>query len=82
MYRRTVAGFFPAFTSCSMKARIVVGSAGKSGLAAPFAERLKYRSVRFLRPQGVRRVGALCHPLPFPQAMQRRYRRLRGRYCC
>jgi hypothetical protein len=43
-------------------------------LAAPFAERLEYRSVRFLRPQGVRRVRALRHPLPFPQALQRRDR--------
>ena len=30
IYRLTVAGFLPAFTSCSMKARIVVGSAGRN----------------------------------------------------
>jgi hypothetical protein len=30
MYRLTVAGFLAAFTSCSMNARIVAGSAGKN----------------------------------------------------
>jgi hypothetical protein len=29
MYRRIVAGFLPALTSCSMNARIVAGSAGR-----------------------------------------------------
>ena len=31
--------------------------------------------VRLLRTQGVRRVRSLRHPLPFPQALQRRCRR-------
>jgi hypothetical protein len=35
MYRRTVAGFFPAATSCSMNARIVAGPAGKNGSPRP-----------------------------------------------
>jgi hypothetical protein len=39
MYRRTVAGFLPAFTSCSMNARIVPGSAGRNDSPRPFPPR-------------------------------------------
>jgi hypothetical protein len=35
MYRRTVAGFLPAFTSYSMNARMVFGSAGRNDSPRP-----------------------------------------------
>ena len=35
IYRLTVAGFLPAVTSCSMKARMVIGSAGRNDSPRP-----------------------------------------------
>src|SRR5229473_6744339 len=35
IYRLTVAGFLPLFTSCSIKARMVVGSAGRNDSPRP-----------------------------------------------